>query len=230
MSKKLIEVLENHRGKFHKLTPFDLTKERAFVFDLSSANSDLASINLNDQSAFNQYIFDSMEKSSRNVGLGKYNEDREIYKRSEVFSTNKVRSIHLGIDIWAKEETPVYAPLDGKIHSFKNNNQHGDYGPTIILQHELDGIEFYTLYGHLSLKSIADKQIGQRVKSGDQIATLGDYEVNVHWPPHLHFQIINDLEGNFGDYPGVASKTERKQYLDNCPNANLIVNSVDLAL
>ena len=25
-------------------------------------------------------------------------------------------------------------------------------------------------------------------------------EVNGDYPPHLHFQIINDLQGNFGDF------------------------------
>ena len=58
------------------------------------------------------------------------------------------RNIHLGVDIWAKEGTKVLAALDGEIHSFKNNTNHGDYGPCIILKHQLEESVFYTLYGH----------------------------------------------------------------------------------
>ena len=45
------------------------------------------------------------------------------------------RRLHLGVDIWADAGTPVYVPLDGRIHSFRDNNHFGDYGPTVILQH-----------------------------------------------------------------------------------------------
>jgi len=228
MSKNLEEVLKEYKNCFHQLTPFDLDKGGAYVFDLKSKNKELSKLDLNDQQVFNHYIFNTLKNNKTKVGLGKYNEDREIYKRSEVFSTDKVRSIHLGIDIWAQEGTPVFAPLDGIIHSFKNNKHHGDYGPTIILQHQLNGFIFHTLYGHLSLESITNKQLGQRISKGEKMAALGDYEVNVHWPPHLHFQIIDDMGNNFGDYPGVASKNEKNEYLKNCPDANLIINSKDL--
>jgi hypothetical protein len=43
-------------------------------------------------------------------------------------------------------------PLGGMVHSFAYNDQFGDYGATIVLLHQLDGMPFYTLYGHLSLK------------------------------------------------------------------------------
>ena len=48
-------------------------------------------------------------------------------------------------------------------------------------------------------------------------------EVNGDYPPHLHFQIINDLQGNFGDYLGVCSANELDFYKENCPDPNLIL-------
>ena len=45
------------------------------------------------------------------------------------------RTIHLGMDLFIQEGSPVFAPLDGIVHSFANNNRKHDYGPTIILEH-----------------------------------------------------------------------------------------------
>lgn len=225
MSEQLIGVLKDHKVGFAQITPFDLNNDNPFIFDFTKANEELALIDLNDENAFNSYIFNKLKDNRTEVGLGRYNEDREIYKRSEVFSGNKVRSIHLGIDIWAEAETPIYAPLEGIVHSFKNNNAHGDYGPTIILQHQLEGIKFYTLYGHLSVSSLGDKRIGMEIKKGEQFALYGSYKENVHWPPHLHFQIVSNMDNKFGDFPGVAAKAEKQQYLDLCPDPNLILNA-----
>ena len=83
--------------------------------------------------------------------------------------------------------------INAVVHSFKNNMNHGDYGPTIILEHKITGVTFYTLYGHLSLKSIQNLEIGKRFKQGEKIATLGDASINGDYPPHLHFQIIIEI-------------------------------------
>ena len=61
------------------------------------------------------------------------------------------------------------------------------------------------------------------VKKGDIIATLGSAEVNGDYAPHLHFQIIRDMEGKTGDYPGVASARDLKHFQDNCPDPNLLL-------
>ena len=60
-----------------------------------------------------------------------------------------------------------------KIHSFKNNSNFGDYGPTIVIEHEIEFLKFYTLYGHLSTKSLNQIEIGQQFNRGDKIAELG---------------------------------------------------------
>jgi len=80
----------------------------------------------------------------------------------------------LGIDITAIAGTEIFAPLEGSVHSFQNNSSFGDYGPTIILEHNLDGEIFYTLYGHLSLNSLDELSEGKEIKKGQKIAELGD--------------------------------------------------------
>jgi hypothetical protein len=82
---------------------------------------------------------------------------------------------------------------------------------------------FHTLYGHLSLKSITGKQEGQDVEKGSWIASFGDLSENGNWPPHLHLQVILDMQGWKGDYPGVCKFSEREQYLSNCPDPDLLL-------
>lgn len=144
------------------------------------------------------------------LGWGRYMEDRILYQ-SEHFTggsdkagasadadadasgaagasaaapaapAQEARTLHLGVDLEAPPCTPVYAPLDGVVHSWARNTQDLDYGPTVVLRHEIEveegemgqdevcssgsGAEakaakpkrrvvFYSLYGHLTLSTI----------------------------------------------------------------------------
>jgi len=151
-------------------------------------------------------------------------EHRTIYAFSSHFDTeDEPRRLHLGVDIWGDAGTPVYSPLDGIVHSYQNNNNIGDYGPTIILQHNLGGLTIYSLYGHLSQKSLEGLTVGQHIAKDQQIAQLGDIDENGQWPPHLHFQLMFDMEGKAGDYPGVCKFSEKEIYRMNIPDPGLIL-------
>ena len=196
----------------------------AVVLDLTGQNRDLKEIDLNDAAAFSEYIFSRMKEKGSAVAIGRYNEDRTIYKGYSLFEgTKPSRRIHLGIDLWVHAGTPVYAPIAGQVHSFADNKAPGDYGPTIILEHHLGSIHFYTLYGHLSPDSLIGLEEKQPVRSGQQIARVGNYPQNGNWPPHLHFQIITGLQGKKGDFWGVAAAEERDKMLTICPDPNLIL-------
>ena len=106
---------------------------------------------------------------------------------------------------------------------FAFNNQYGDYGPTIILKHQLEGQTFYTLYGHLSLDSLDGLYENKPVLAGEKIASIGNYPINGDWPPHLHFQIIIDMGIYKGDFPGVFSIQDQEYYLSVCPDPDLIL-------
>ncbi|WP_109298853.1 peptidoglycan DD-metalloendopeptidase family protein [Aquimarina sp. AU474] len=201
-------------------------KEDYVAIDLSETNTALDSVNVSSSVEFEDYISEYVKINEAKVAYGGYNEVRGIYRRSTHFNQENPeteRNIHLGIDIWCNAGTEILAPLDGKVHSFKNNTNFGDYGPTIILEHECKGIQFFTLYGHLSLPSIEKLIIGQAVKAGDVIAYLGDASVNGDYAPHLHFQVILDMQGYFGDYPGVSNKKDLEFYLRNCPDPSLLL-------
>jgi peptidoglycan LD-endopeptidase LytH len=226
-------LLKRYSHNFHKVVPFDPNKDKLVQMDLTPANQDLTLTMLADVELFKEYVNNLLHKHNAVYGIGGYGENRMIYNPFSLFKKNKdenttlidePRTLHLGIDIWAQAGTPVFAPMGGSIHSFTNNNNRGDYGATIILQHQLDGVVFYTLYGHLSLKDIAGLQKGRYITHGETIAHFGDVHENGHWPPHLHFQIITDMEMREGDYPGVCRLSEADKYLRNCPDPDLILN------
>jgi murein DD-endopeptidase MepM/ murein hydrolase activator NlpD len=52
------------------------------------------------------------------------------------------RNIHIGLDLWIDAGTPVFSALDGRVHSFQNNDSLGNYGPTIILEHQVEDLTF----------------------------------------------------------------------------------------
>ena len=193
--------------------------------DLSASNEEISKLNITDALAFENYIEGYLTKNNAKVAFGGYREIRNLYKRSTVFNSenSEERNIHIGLDLWIKAETSVLAALDGTIHSFQNNTALGDYGPTIILEHQFEGIKFHTLYGHLSLDSLNDKQIGTEVKKGAIIATLGSPPINGDYAPHLHFQIIMDIAHKTGDYPGVCNIKDLEFYTANCPDPNLLL-------
>lgn len=196
------------------------------AIDLSATHTDALNLNLTDAKIFEAFIENHLEKNKAKVAFGGYLETRNLYKRSTVFKNTNTeeRNIHIGLDLWIKAGTNVLAALDGKIHSFENNTALGDYGPTLILEHNFENSIFYTLYGHLSLDSLTDKIVGTKVNKGETIAKLGAPPINGDYAPHLHFQIIKDMQGKKGDYPGVCSKSELAFYLENCPNPNLLLS------
>ncbi len=204
----------------------DIPKSKYTSIDLSFKNESLKDVDVSLSSSLEKFINEQLANKNALVGFGGYNETRTIYQRSTHFTkqeNHNNRNIHLGIDLWTTVDTPVLAPLNSVVHSFKNNTNYGDYGPTIILQHQINNILFYTLYGHLSIESIESLEVGKIFKQGEVVGYLGDTIVNGNYPPHLHFQIIKDIQDYKGDYPGVCSKTDLDFYLKNCPDPDLLL-------
>ncbi|MBA4134877.1 MAG: peptidase M23 [Flavobacterium sp.] len=195
------------------------------ALDLAVTNTDLAEQSLTTAQDYERYIQGYLDNHQAQIAFGGYNETRNLYQRSAVFKNENTdeRNIHIGLDLWINEAAPIYAALEGKIHSFQYNEALGDYGPTIILEHEIEGYKFHTLYGHLSLDSLKDKSVGQKIAKGELIAELGLPPINGDYAPHLHFQIIIDMENKQGDYPGVCSSKTLAFYLQNCPDPNLLL-------
>lgn len=222
---KLQEFLTNPLNKIEKVVDFNPSTDSLFPFDFTAANTELTTEILSDTDVFSHWVDEKLQQNKATYGVGGYNEHRTIYSRSEHFDTlEEPRRLHLGTDIWGAAGTPVYNFYKAKVHSFKFNDNFGDYGATIILQYQLNDLVLYALYGHLSLQSLQGLAEGQLIPAGKQFATFGVKEENGDWPPHLHFQLIFDMEGRKGDYPGVCRFSIRENYLKNCPDPALILN------
>jgi peptidoglycan LD-endopeptidase LytH len=220
----LENFIKDHPAEVGKVVDYDPEADRLFKFDFTVSNTELSPADVNDTDKFSRWVNKKLKENQCRYGVGGYMEHRTLYARSELFNADdEPRRLHLGVDIWADAGTPVYAPMSGRIHSFRDNDHFGDYGPTIILQHELDGLEIYTLYGHLNRACLEGLSAGESVSKGLQIAALGKQHENGHWPPHLHFQLMFDMEGCYGDYPGVGRYSKKDLYLKNIPDPNLIL-------
>lgn len=189
------------------------------MIDLSMDNRALDGVELTDPVACEAHINAYLREKGARVAYGGYLERRNLYTDKPGFTNGQnPRNIHLGVDFWANAGTKVLAPQDGTVHSLRNNDTRGDYGPTVILQHRQGTTHWYSLYGHLSLETLDMLYVGQDLKAGEVIGTLGTPEINVNYAPHLHFQLIWDIGTYQGDYPGVCSADELNYYQNNCPD------------
>lgn len=198
--------------------------EQYIPIDLSIENEDLKKFDIYNIPLFERYWKEKIASQGGTIAFGGYQEIRNLYQRSELFEKiEEKRNIHIGLDLWADAKTPVFAGFDGVIYGSQYNAGLGDYGATLVLKHQIFDFEFYTLYGHLSLSSIEKMTIGTKIYQSETIGYLGNPNENGGYAPHLHFQIIRDMQGNFGDYPGVCSSNKLSFYAKNCPNPNLLL-------
>jgi murein DD-endopeptidase MepM/ murein hydrolase activator NlpD len=205
--------------------PFGLNTRRCLRLDLSRGNRSLAGVDAADTPRFAEWIADAIAHHGADYAAGGYGEDRALYEMSPHFrdADGSTRTLHLGLDLWLAAATPVHAVLDGLVHSTADNAQFGDYGPTIVLEHRCVGQSFHTLYGHLSRASLTEMRVGDRVRAGERIGWLGAPDENLGWPAHLHLQVVRDMEGRRGDYPGVCLRSEGATWLQRCPDPNLLL-------
>ncbi|MBW1840201.1 MAG: aminotransferase class III-fold pyridoxal phosphate-dependent enzyme [Deltaproteobacteria bacterium] len=211
----------------------DLSAAPCVVFDLSVGSPLISGDpNANTEPLMTKQLFDRMKSAGAQIGIGRYDEARLFYAsplfRSGNGLTDENRTIHLGVDLYAEPGTPVFAPMDGTVHAFANNDTSGDYGPVIILQHQTDHDDtFYTLYGHLGVSALDNLKPGNSFEKGEQIGCIGSPDVNGGWTPHLHFQIITDLLDLGCDFPGVCHASQRHIWRSFSPDPNSVLNIPD---
>lgn len=196
------------------------TDGKAIVLDLSTGatlcGQRIAGLSVDELGAL---INRSMSEAGTAFAFGRWAEPRELYSNDN-FATDgsgETRTIHMGVDLFCAAGTPVHAPMDGVVEYAANNKGELDYGPMLIVRHA-DQNDVRTLYGHLSLDTLDLVCQGQAVTAGEVIAAVGEPPGNGNWPPHLHFQLINDLVGLGTDFPGVALKSEQQYWLGLSPS------------
>ncbi len=97
----------------------------------------------------------------------------------------RTRRMHSGIDISARKNTPIYATGDGVVRvAGRNPEGMSGYGVVVVVDH---GYGFQTLYAHMGEVKV---RVGQRVKRGEQIGTMGSTGMSTG--VHLHYEVIQN--------------------------------------
>jgi murein DD-endopeptidase MepM/ murein hydrolase activator NlpD len=107
--------------------------------------------------------------------------------------TNKV-DVHSGIDLAAREGTPVMASGGGRVvfagrFPLRRNVRWWRYGNVVVLSHDR---RYLSIYAHLEEIGVSR---GQQLIRGEQLGTVG----NTGWStsPHLHYEVrVMDEEGD----------------------------------
>jgi 4-aminobutyrate aminotransferase-like enzyme/Ser/Thr protein kinase RdoA (MazF antagonist)/murein DD-endopeptidase MepM/ murein hydrolase activator NlpD len=213
--------------------PLDLSTAPVHVFDLGADSGEFGlAPEPEDAEGWARTLFQRMETVGAVVGVGRYDEVRRWYT-SDIFQapgegTPEWRTVHMGVDLFLPAGSPVFAPFDATVHSVALNAGPLDYGPTVILQHRMDGeARFWTLYGHLAGDVLDGLGPGQHLAKGERFASIGNYPINGNWAPHLHLQVITHTLGRRGDYPGVAAPSRRDLWRALSPDPNLILRIPD---
>ncbi len=215
--------------KLTELFP-SVNRNDIYNLDLSVSSKFLAfNSDFNDGDFFQFKIDQLQKKHPSKLIAGGYLEPRSVYTSSNYDKIgnkgSESRTIHLGIDFWLSEQTPVHALLDGEVVTAVNDSDDKAYGGLIILKHQAENFEFFTLYGHLSVASVLDKKAGDVIKKGDCIGYLGSPNENGNWIPHLHFQVLLSMLNFKNDFPGVAYYNQINIWENICPDPNLLFNS-----
>ena len=174
-----------------------------------------------------QFKIDKLQKEHPSkIIAGGYLEPRPIYTSTAYDKIGNYgresRTVHLGIDFWLPAHTPVHALFDGEVVVAVDDVGDKEYGGLLILKHQVDDLEFYTLYGHNTPKSILKHKLGDRIQKGQKISELGNYPENGNWAPHLHFQIMLSLLDYKDDFPGVAYPNQLDVWKSLCLDPNLL--------
>ena len=90
-----------------------------------------------------------------------------------------MRDFHQGLDLVAPIGTQVVAPADGIV---TKAGPAGGFGNSVFISH---GYGIITRYGHLASYNV---KVGQRVKRGDVVATVGTTGRSTG--PHLHYELL----------------------------------------
>jgi len=132
--------------------------------------------------------------------------------------------IHEGLDIKCVQRDsegepidPVVATADGTVVYFSTKPSLSNYGNYVVLRHRIDGLEVYSLYAHL--KRIRDDlRLGQAVKSGEGIATMGrttnTREGISRERAHVHFELDLLVNERFPQWYKKAFPSQRNDHGD----------------
>ena len=136
------------------------------------------------------------------------------------------KRFHEGIDIRPLYRDARGEPLDevraiaeGKVVHTNLVSGFSNYGRFIVIEHEWDGAEYYSLYAHLNSIAV---QVGQRVQRGERLGVMGHTGAGIDRErAHVHVELNLMLSREFESWYNV--------YFRNDPNRHGLYNGLNLA-
>lgn len=130
--------------------------------------------------------------------------------------------MHEGLDIRnlqrdknGESTDPVFATADGVVAYLSEKSALSNYGRYVILRHTIEGVEIYSLYAHLR-EIRAGLKVGQSVKAGETIATLGrssnTREGISKERAHVHFELNLLISDRFPGWYKKNFPTQRNDH------------------
>jgi murein DD-endopeptidase MepM/ murein hydrolase activator NlpD len=130
--------------------------------------------------------------------------------------------MHEGLDIRCLQRDkrgeptdPVVATADGRVAYINTRPSLSNYGNYIILRHDIEGLEIYSLYGHLQ-EVREGLRVGQAVKAGEAIAIMGrtanTREGISKDRAHVHFELNLLVNERFSGWYKRANPTQRNDH------------------
>ncbi len=190
--KKMHEVLPEMltRTELLVLDPKDITADDVgkdyFTYAKSHSGEGRDFKSPQERELFNNAV---LQQTGSRYLFGRYLEDRSYFLDGS-FMAKEGRVLHLGIDLFCKEQEPVFAPCDGQIVVSANEEVEHGYGNYLVLKPNDEALP-YIFFGHLR----EDKYGIKHVLQGERIANLGHYDnlENGGWSIHLHLELLKEL-------------------------------------
>jgi len=215
--------LERNAHDFAPVIRPQTARPKVLALDLTASGPDAAAWASLDADGAERLIEARVAEAGADFAIGLYGEDRAVYKGDAFDMPGARRTVHLGVDLFAPAGEPVHAPFAGKVAFIHDDAVAYGFGPTVLLEHRTDGGDvFWTLYGHLSRRSVQKLSIGQPVAKGEAFASFGAAEENGNWSPHLHFQVVTDHLGLEGRMHGVGVRDHWQVWRAVSPDPSVV--------
>ena len=215
--------LERNAHDFAAIIRPEVERPRVLALDLTATGPDAAAWATLDAGGAERLIDERVAEAGADFAIGLYGEDRAIYKGDAFEAGSARRTVHLGVDLFAPAGEPVHAPFAGTVAFIHDDAVAFGFGPTVLLEHRTDGGDvFWTLYGHLSRRSVQKLSLGQKIARGEAFTAFGDATENGNWSPHLHFQVVTDHLGLEGRMHGVGVRDQWQVWRAASPDPSTV--------
>jgi len=136
------------------------------------------------------------------------------------------RQMHEGIDIKPVERDAAGVPLDvvqaaadGVVAYVSDDPRASNYGRYLVVQHNISGSPYFTLYAHLASVAVG---VGQSVSQGSTLGILGYTGAGIDRErAHVHFEFNMMLTRNFAGYASIADPRDPNRH-GNFNGRNLV--------